>query len=81
MKHEAEKLLRKLEAEALINDSGRCTIRTITVELDKSDSTNKFKYLAYTNNYRVKASLGYVSREVALLRIFQYEKVLLYKQD
>jgi hypothetical protein len=79
MKQRAEKLLRRLEAEALISDYSRSALRTITVELDRSDSPNKFKYLAYANNYRVRTSFGYVSREVALQRIFEHEKNALYK--
>lgn len=81
MKQKAEKVLRRLEAEALLNDNGRSALRTITVELDRSDSPNKFKYLAYANNYRVRTSFGYVSREVAVQRIFQHEKNALYKQE
>ena len=70
----AEKLLRRMEAEALINETGRSEIRTLYVELDKSDSTTKFLYKFYANNSRTKFSLGYGTREVALQRIRAHEK-------
>jgi hypothetical protein len=70
----AEKLLRRMEAEALISENGRSEIRTLYVELDKSDSTTKFLYKFWANNSRATFSLGYGTREVALQRIRAHEK-------
>lgn len=70
----AEKLLRRMEAEALISEQGKSQIRTLTVELDKSDSTTKFLYKLWANNNRYTFSLGYGTREVALQRIRAHEK-------
>ena len=69
-----------MEAEALISENGRSEIRTLYVELDKSDSTTKFLYKFYANNSRTKFSLGYGTRETAIHRLMQHEKQLLKKQ-
>ena len=63
-----------MEAKALINEQGKSELRTVTVELDKSDSTTKFLYKFWANNYRYTFSLGYGTREVALQRIRAHEK-------
>jgi hypothetical protein len=79
MRQRAEKLLRRLEAEALLNSKTPTQLRTLRVELDRSDSIDKFRYIAYANNFRIHSFIGYIPRSVALDRLVSYEKNALYK--
>lgn len=58
MKQRAEKLLRRLEAEALLKTTAET--RLLQVKLDTSNSTDKFEYHIYSNNWRVSTYLGQV---------------------